>query len=157
MTFWLFFSGILTMALPSLTTEEIIKIEALIRQWTTKFTWELLVKRIKNDLDIDTTRQTLPKYSSIKKAYKKKKEQLSGKSVPEDSLDYLEKLSKFTRADIDRFEQIEKLEAEIEVLHEKVKKQLAFIKKLSELADTNPSLLELLNRTKNSLPQKHKE
>lgn len=61
------------MALPSLTTEEIIKIEALIRQWTTKFTWELLVKRIKNDLDIDTTRQTLPKYSSIKKAYQKKK------------------------------------------------------------------------------------
>lgn len=157
MTFWLFFSGILTMALPSLTTEEIIKIEALIRQWTTKFTWELLVKRIKNDLDIDTTRQTLPKYSSIKKAYQKKKKQLSGKSVPEDSLDYLEKLSKFTRADIDRLEQIEKLEAEIEVLHEKVKKQLAFIKKLSELADTNPSLLELLNRTKNSLPQKSKE
>lgn len=145
------------MALPSLTTEEIIKIEALIRQWTTKFTWELLVKRIKNDLDIDTTRQTLPKYSSIKKAYQKKKKQLSGKSVPEDSLDYLEKLSKFTRADIDRLEQIEKLEAEIEVLHEKVKKQLAFIKKLSELADTNPSLLELLNRTKNSLPQKRKE
>ena len=35
--------------------KEIIKIEALIRQWTTKFTWELLVKRIKNDLDIDTT------------------------------------------------------------------------------------------------------
>ncbi|EJL6383361.1 hypothetical protein [Vibrio harveyi] len=145
------------MALPSLTTEEIIKIEALIKQWTTKFTWELLVKRIKNDLDIDTTRQTLPKYSSIKKAYQKKKKQLSGKPVPEDSLDYLEKLSKFTRADIDRLEQIEKLEAEIEVLREKVKKQLAFIKKLSELADTNPSLLELLNRTKNSLPQKRKE
>ena len=91
------------------------------------------------------------------KAYQKKKKQLSGKPVPEDSLDYLEKLSKFTRADIDRLEQIEKLEAEIEVLREKVKKQLAFIKKLSELADTNPSLLELLNRTKNSLPQKRKE
>ena len=71
------------MALPSLTAEQIIKIESLILSWQTKLTWDLLVERIKSDLNITTTRQTLNTYNSIKAAYDTQKQHLRGKPTAE--------------------------------------------------------------------------
>ncbi|PNH90522.1 hypothetical protein [Vibrio diazotrophicus] len=139
------------MALPSLTTKNTREIEALIRSWSTKLTWALLVDRIKVELDITTTRQTLVTYKSIKETFDNKKLELRGKSVSDD---LVKDLVKFTQADIDRYEQVNRLEAKISLLEEKVTKQLAFIKQLSELADTNPALIELLNKVKQSLSKR---
>ncbi|MGF1761141.1 hypothetical protein L4D76_25115 [Photobacterium sagamiensis] len=133
------------MALPSLSTTQIRKIETLIMSWQTKLTWDLLVDRIKSDLDITTTRQTLPTYSSIKAAYQAKKQELRGKPTTE--------FVKFVKSDLDKFEQIESLKAENEVLTQKLDKQLAFIKKLGVLAESNPPLVALLNKAKKSAVQ----
>lgn len=136
------------MALPSLTTAQIRKIETLIISWQTKLTWDFLVARIKNDLNISTTRQTLNTYSSIKAAYDKKKQELRGKPTAE--------LVKFIKSDQKAFEQIERLKAENEVLNQKVVTQLAFIKILGELSKSNPLLTALLNKTKQSVQNKNK-
>lgn len=136
------------MALPSLTTAQIRKIEALITAWQTKLTWEFLVERIKSDLNITTTRQTLNTYNSIKAAYDTKKQELRGKPTTE--------FVKFIKSDQKTFEQIERLKAENEVLRLKVDKQLAFIKNLGVLSASNPLLTALLNKAKQSVQNKRK-
>ncbi|MFT6986471.1 MAG: hypothetical protein ACJAT7_002307, partial [Psychromonas sp.] len=67
------------MALPSLTQEQVLKIETFIMTWKSKLTWAFLVARIENDLDIKTTRQTLTTYAPIKGAYTIQKQKLRGK------------------------------------------------------------------------------
>lgn len=136
------------MAFPSLTTAQIRKIEALITAWQTKLTWEFLVERIKSDLNITTTRQTLNTYNSIKAAYDTKKQELRGKPTTE--------FVKFIKSDQKTFEQIERLKAENEVLRQKVDKQLAFIKNLGVLSESNPLLTALLNKAKQSVQNKSK-
>ena len=136
------------MALPSLTSAQTRKIETLITLWQTKLTWDLLVERIKNDLNITTTRQTLNTYNSIKAAYDTKKQELRGKPTTE--------FVKFIKSDQKTYEQIERLKAENEVLRQKVDKQLAFIKNLGVLSASNPLLTALLNKAKQSVQNKNK-
>ena len=136
------------MALPSLTSAQTRKIETLITLWQTKLTWDLLVERIKNDLNITTTRQTLNTYNSIKTAYDTKKQELRGKPTTE--------FVKFIKSDQKTYEQIERLKAENEVLRQKVDKQLAFIKNLGVLSASNPLLTALLNKAKQSVQNKNK-
>jgi hypothetical protein len=136
------------MALPSLTSAQTRKIETLITLWQTKLTWDLLVERIKNDLNITTTRQTLNTYNSIKAAYDTKKQELRGKPTTE--------FVKFIKSDQKTYEQIERLKAENEVLRQKVDKQLAFIKNLGVLSASNPLLTALLNKAKQSVQNKSK-
>ncbi|OLQ69829.1 hypothetical protein BIT28_07550 [Photobacterium proteolyticum] len=130
------------MANKSLNTEEIIKIEALIRSWQTRFTWDLLVERLKSDLDITTTRQTLKEYPSIKTAYDLKKQELRG--VPAPTPDFVD----FLQSDVDAYNEIQRLKAENEVLQQKYDNQLSFIKKLAALSKGNPSLTHLLQKVK---------
>lgn len=61
------------MAIKSLDTNQQISIQALIRSWEGKLTWDLLVTKIESNLAINTTRQTLDKYLNIKNEYKEKK------------------------------------------------------------------------------------
>lgn len=136
------------MALPSLTSAQTRKIETLITLWQRKLTWDLLVERIKNDLNITTTRQTLNTYNSIKAAYDTKKQELRGKPTTE--------FVKFIKSDQKTYEQIERLKAENEVLRQKVDKQLAFIKNLGVLSASNPLLTALLNKAKQSVQNKSK-
>ena len=136
------------MALPSLTSAQTRKIETLITLWQTKLTWDLLVERIKNDLNITTTRQTLNTYNSIKAAYDTKKQELRGKPTTE--------FVKFIKSDQKTYEQIERLKAENKVLKQKVDKQLAFIKNLGVLSASNPLLTALLNKAKQSVQNKNK-
>ena len=66
------------MAIKSLDTDQQISIQALIRSWEGKLTWDLLVTRIESSLAITTTRQTLDKYLNIKNEYIDKKRSLKG-------------------------------------------------------------------------------
>ena len=54
------------MATKSLDTDQQISIQALIRSWEGKLTWDLLVTKIESSLAITTTRQTLDKYLNTK-------------------------------------------------------------------------------------------
>ena len=129
------------MALPSLDTKTIRKIEGLIQGWTTKLTWDLLVQRIETDFGVKTTRQTLNSYTSIKTMYSDKKQQLRG--APS------EQLIKFVKSDTEAVIRIQKLESEIASLIRQNEKQRAFISEVAMLAKSNPSVLDLIERVKN--------
>ncbi|HIF9479353.1 TPA: hypothetical protein ACX6SM_003885, partial [Photobacterium damselae] len=77
------------MATKSLDTDQQISIQALIRSWEGKLTWDLLVTKIESSLAITTTRQTLDKYLNIKNEYKDRKRSLKGQPVSADNTDLL--------------------------------------------------------------------
>lgn len=128
------------MALPSLSSKQVRQIEGLIQGWTTKLTWDLLVKRIYSDFGFKTTRQTLNTYTSIKTSYQDKKQVLRGKAP--------EPLVRFIKSDIDMAERIAKLEAENKALAIRVERQQAFIAEIATTAKANPVLIELMERVK---------
>lgn len=127
------------MALKSLTTEQQISIQALIRSWDGKLTWELLVTKIESNLGITTTRQTLDKYANIKCEFKQKKQLLRGKPVSPEN----EQLINYLQKDVDLAERVIKLEAQLAVAHSEIGKLQAFIQRLSNIAKTNPSVMEV--------------
>ena len=128
------------MALPSLSSQQIRKIEGLIQGWTTKLTWDLLVKRIETDFGINTTRQTLNTYTSIKHMLRDRKQQMRGKPT--------ETLIRFTKSDLELAEQNDKLTAEKVVLTKRVERQQAFILEIATMAKTNPAVMDVLERVK---------
>ena len=128
------------MALPSLSTSDVRNIEKVINGWSTKLTWDLLVARIETDLGIITTRQTLNTYTSIKTAFSNKKQKLRGK--PSDML------LKFTQNDMKMAERIERLTSENEELEIRVEKQRAFIAEIADIAKSNPSVMQVLEKVK---------
>lgn len=128
------------MALPSLNSQQVRKIECMITGWTTKLTWDLLVKRIATDLGIKTTRQTLHTYRSVKTMFGDRKQQLRGKPT--------ETLIRFTKGDLELAEQNDKLKAEISALTKRVERQQAFIIEIATLAKTNPAVMNVLERVK---------
>jgi hypothetical protein len=103
-----------------LTRSEQHKIRALIRQWKTKFGWELLVKAINSELDIEITRQSLQGYTSIKDEYNDKKAQFRG-VTPEIT-------KRVTMSDVEQLKKIEQLKAELAIKNEIIEKQLVYIK-----------------------------
>ena len=139
------------MARPSLDTIQIIKIQAIIKSWASnKLTWDLLVLRIKNDMGITTTRQTLVTYDAIKHEYDQKKDQLRGRpSLPMEAAKYLSKKEKvLITALVERDSKIKKLNAEIESYEVKNGQLQTFIKILAEKATRNPLLIDILQRTR---------
>ncbi len=82
------------MAIKSLDTDQQISIQALIRSWEGKLTWDLLVTRIESSLAITTTRQTLDKYLNIKNEYIEKKRSLKGHPVSSSDTELLSFLQK---------------------------------------------------------------
>lgn len=131
------------MALPSLSTQEIRKIEGLLQGWTTKLTWELLLGRMETDLGIKTTRQTLSTYTSIKTMYNDRKQILRGKPS--------ETLIKFTNQDVRMSERVERLEAELIAANRRIEHQQKFIGEMAFIAKTNPSVMSLMTRLKKRL------
>lgn len=128
------------MALPSLSSQQVRKIEGLIQAWTTKLTWDLLVKRIETDFGIKTTRQTLSTYTSIKTMFVDRKQQLRGQPT--------EKLIRFTKGDMELAEKNDKLKAENAALVKRVERQQAFIIEIAAMAKTNPTVMSVLERVK---------
>jgi len=131
------------MALKSLETEQQISIQALIRSWEGKLTWDLLVTKIESSLGIATTRQTLDKYANIKHEYQKQKQVLRGKPVSSDNKELLSYLQK----DVELAEKVIQLEAQLAVAHSEIGKLQAFIQKLSSIGKTNPSVMEVFQKT----------
>ncbi|MDT3274677.1 hypothetical protein Q4Q54_14465 [Shewanella sp. SP2S2-4] len=131
------------MALKSLETEQQISIQALIRSWEGKLTWDLLVTKIDSGLGISTTRQTLDKYANIKHEYKQKKQVLRGKPVSPDSKELISYLQK----DVELAQKVIQLEAQLAVASSEIGKLQAFIQKLSSIGKTNPSVMDVFQKT----------
>lgn len=131
------------MALKSLDTEQQISIQALIRSWEGKLTWDLLVTKIESSLGIATTRQTLDKYANIKHEYQKQKQVLRGKPVSSDNKELLSYLQK----DVELAEKVIQLEAQLAVAQSEIGKLQAFIQKLSSIGKTNPSVMDVFQKT----------
>ncbi|EJG0639394.1 hypothetical protein ACLVXC_004053 [Vibrio alginolyticus] len=131
------------MALKSLETKQQISIQALIRSWDGKLTWDLLVTKIESSLGIATTRQTLDKYANIKHEYKQQKQVLRGKPVSSDNKELLSYLQK----DVELAEKVIQLEAQLAVAHSEIGKLQAFIQKLSSIGKTNPSVMDVFQKT----------
>ncbi|KOE07649.1 hypothetical protein ACS83_02680 [Vibrio alginolyticus] len=131
------------MALKSLEIEQQISIQALIRSWDGKLTWDLLVTKIESSLGIATTRQTLDKYANIKHEYKQQKQVLRGKPVSSDNKELLSYLQK----DVELAERVIQLEAQLAVAHSEIGKLQAFIQKLSSIGKTNPSVMDVFQKT----------
>ncbi|WP_026973565.1 hypothetical protein [Aliagarivorans marinus] len=131
------------MALKSLETEQQISIQALIRSWEGKLTWDLLVTKIESSLGVSTTRQTLDKYANIKHEYQQQKQVLRGKPVSSDNRELLSYLQK----DVELAEKVIQLEAQLAVAHSEIGKLQAFIQKLSSIGKTNPSVMGVFQKT----------
>ena len=140
------------MALKSLETEQQISIQALIRSWEGKLTWDLLVTKIESSLGIATTRQTLDKYANIKHEYQKQKQVLRGKPVSSDNKELLSYLQK----DVELAEKVIQLEAQLAVAHSEIGKLQAFIQKLSSIGKTNPSVMEVFQKTLRDVERSNK-
>lgn len=131
------------MAIKSLETEQQISIQALIRSWEGKLTWDLLVTKIESNLGISTTRQTLDKYANIKHEYKQKKQILRNKPVSGENQELISYLQK----DVDLVERVLQLETQLSVAHSEIGRLHAFIQKLSSISKTNPSVMDVFQKT----------
>lgn len=120
------------MASLSLTSKQQRSIEILIRRWRTKLTWALLVKAIREELVINTTRQTLCTYTAIKSEYDHKKDELRGGTT--------EIVKRFTKADVNLAARVERLEAENTVLKRQNNEQLRMIERMLANAAALPNL-----------------
>ncbi|MGC9423526.1 hypothetical protein [Vibrio sp.] len=140
------------MALKSLETEQQISVQALIRSWKGKLTWDLLVTKIESSLGITTTRQTLDKYANIKHEYKQKKQVLRGKPLSSEN----EELISYLQKDVDLAEKVIQLEAQLAVAQSEIGKLQAFIQKLSSIGKTNPSIMDVFQKALRDIENSNK-
>lgn len=120
------------MAAPKISAQQQRKIEVVLTKWTGKLTWEALVGRIKLELDIETTRQTLCTYAGINVCFKRKKVQLRGTTTPLYTV--------VTASDVKLVEQIERLKAEVSILEKNNAEQLRMIERIFANAKAIPNL-----------------
>jgi len=138
------------MAIKSLDTDQQISIQALIRSWEGKLTWDLLITKIESSLAISTTRQTLDKYLNIKNEYKEKKRLLRGQPVSSDDIELISYLQK----DIDLAEKIIQLEAELKVAKDEIGYLQAFIQKIVNIGQSDPNVMTIFNKTLQDIESK---
>lgn len=137
------------MATKSLDTEQQISIQALIRGWEGKLTWDLLVTRIESSLAITTTRQTLDKYLNIKNEYKDRKRLLRGQPVSVNNSALLTYLQK----DIELAEKIIQLEAELKVAKDEIGYLQAFVQKIVNIGQVDPNVMAIFQRAMRSIEE----
>jgi len=135
------------MALKLLETEKQISIQTLIRSWEGRLTWDLLVTKIDVELGISITRQTLDQYLNIKNEYKQKKQLLRGKPVDQSSTELLS----YLQSDIDKAQKIIQLETELAVAKDEIGYLQAFITKISNIAQSNPIVMDIFQKTLNDI------
>lgn len=137
------------MATKSLDTDQQISIQALIRSWEGKLTWDLLVTKIESSLAINTTRQTLDKYLNIKNEYKDRKRSLKGQPVSTDNTELLIYLQK----DIDLAEKVIQLEAELKVAKDEIGYLQTFIQKIVNIGQSDPNVMAIFQRAMRSIEE----
>lgn len=137
------------MATKSLDIEQQISIQALIRGWEGKLTWDLLVTRIESSLAITTTRQTLDKYLNIRNEYKDRKRLLRGQPVSVNNSALLTYLQK----DIELAEKIIQLEAELKVAKDEIGYLQAFVQKIVNIGQVDPNVMAIFQRAMRSIEE----
>lgn len=120
------------MAIPKITASEQRKIEVMLRTWTGKLTWSLLVKAVEFEVGIKTTRQTLCTYTGIANEYKERKAALRGATRA--------LYTDISASDISLHKRVKNLEAELEVLEKKNSEQLRLLERIFMNARTIPNL-----------------
>ncbi|MHA2879747.1 hypothetical protein ACXZ7R_25680 [Vibrio campbellii] len=130
------------MATKSLDTDQQISIQALIRSWEGKLTWDLLVTKIESSLAITTTRQTLDKYLNIKNEYKDRKRSLKGQPVSTDNTELLIYLQKVIH-----------LAAELKVAKDEIGYLQAFIQKIANIGQSDPNVMTIFQRAMRSIEE----
>ena len=138
------------MAIKSLDTDQQISIQALIRSWEGKLTWDLLVTKIESSLAITTTRQTLDKYLNIKNEYIEKKRSLKGQPV---SSSDTERLS-FLQKDIDLAEKVMQLESELKVAKKEIGYLQAFIREIASIGQSDPNVMAIFQKVLKNIKSK---
>ena len=138
------------MAIKSLDTEQQISIQALIRSWEGKLTWDLLVTKVESSLAITTTRQTLDKYLNIKNEYKEKKRLLKGKPISTTDTELVSYLEK----DIDLAQKVIQLESELKIAKDEIGYLQAFIQKVASIGESNPAVMAIFNKTLHDIESK---
>lgn len=133
------------MAIKSLDTDQQISIQALIRSWEGKLTWDLLVTRIESSLAITTTRQTLDKYLNIKNEYKERKRLLKGQPVSSCDTELLS----FLQKDIDLAKKVIQLESELKVAKEEIGYLQAFIQRIVQIGQSDPNVMAIFQKAMN--------
>ena len=138
------------MAIKSLDTDQQISIQALIRSWEGKLTWDLLVTRIESSLAITTTRQTLDKYLNIKNEYIEKKRSLKGQPVSSSDTELLS----FLQKDIDLAEKVIQLESELKVAKKEVGYLQAFINEIASIGQSDPNVMAIFQKVLKDIKSK---
>lgn len=138
------------MAEKSLNSEQQISIQALIRSWDGRLTWDLLVTKIESNLTITTTRQTLYKYQNIKNEYKDKKHLLKG--TPFSTTD--SKLASYLEKDIDLAKKVIQLETELKVAKDEIGYLQAFIQKIASTSESNPVAMSVFSQALQDIESK---
>ena len=138
------------MAIKSLDTDQQISIQALIRSWEGKLTWDLLVTKIESSLAITTTRQTLDKYLNIKNEYIEKKRSLKGQPVSSSDTELLS----FLQKDIDLAEKVIQLESELKVAKEEIGYLQAFIREIASIGQSDPNVMAIFQKVLKDIKSK---
>jgi len=138
------------MAIKSLDTDQQISIQALIRSWEGKLTWDLLVTRIESSLAITTTRQTLDKYLNIKNEYIEKKRSLKGQPVSSSDTELLS----FLQKDIDLAEKVMQLESELKVAKKEIGYLQAFIREIASIGQSDPNVMAIFQKVLKNIKSK---
>ncbi|MBE4398836.1 hypothetical protein HJ025_19045 [Vibrio parahaemolyticus] len=126
------------MASLSLTSSQVRKIEKMLNIWSQKLTWADLVRKIKDDLNIKISRQTLYTYGSIKQAFHDAKQRLRGApnntqyepQLPLEAVDLLNKINN--------------LENEVKGLRTQNQRLQGLLNDIRMEAENSPLLMELL-------------
>ncbi len=138
------------MAIKSLDTDQQISIQALIRSWEGKLTWDLLVTKIESSLAITTTRQTLDKYLNIKNEYIEKKRSLKGQPVSSSDTELLS----FLQKDIDLAEKVMQLESELKVAKKEIGYLQAFIREIASIGQSDPNVMAIFQKVLKNIKSK---
>lgn len=138
------------MAIKSLDTDQQISIQALIRSWEGKLTWDLLVTKIESSLAITTTRQTLDKYLNIKNEYIEKKRSLKGQPVSSSDTELLS----FLQKDIDLAEKVIQLESELKVAKKEIGYLQAFIREIASIGQSDPNVMAIFQKVLKNIKSK---
>ncbi|MBD3611532.1 MAG: hypothetical protein HUJ13_03810 [Hydrogenovibrio crunogenus] len=112
-----------------------IKIIAMLRRWNSKITWDLLIDRIKVELDISVTKPTLCKYDRIKTEFNKAKSRYNcSAKLPSDAL------KKITADEVGYYKKYMLCKEELDVMQENLDAQLALIDKMLKNAEEHPNI-----------------
>jgi len=118
-----------------LTRKIEIKIVAILRQWNSKITWDLLIKRIKVELDFEVTKPTLRKFTKITKEFGNAKSRYNGvNKLPPDTA------KQIGAGDVNYYEKYMHSLQEKEVMQEMLDEQYALIEKIFKNAEEIPNL-----------------